>query len=166
MTPPPRMKRIIGMADMVVTNDTRLTLVTYALGSCLGISIHDPIAQVGGMLHVMLPESKIDPEKAQQNPFMFMDTGLPLLFTEAYKLGAQKERIVLKVAGGAHPSRLSQQDYFQIGKRNILMLRKILWKNGVLIQGSDLEGQNSRTMFLNVATGEVSVKSNGLLSIL
>jgi chemotaxis protein CheD len=65
-------------------------IVTYALGSCLGITVYDPVARVAGMLHVMLPLSTIAPDKAVVNPYMFVDTGVPKLFFETYKAGAAK----------------------------------------------------------------------------
>ena len=80
---------VVGMADVQHAKSADERLVTYALGSCLGITIWDPVAGVGGMLHVMLPTSEIDPEKAARNPSMFVDTGVPLLFKRSYELGAR-----------------------------------------------------------------------------
>ncbi len=141
-------------------------IITFALGSCLGISIHDPVSCVGGLLHVMLPSSTIDPAKAIENPCMFVDTGLPRLFLDCYKAGAVKQRLVVKVAGGACVNGDSDNDYFQIGKRNFVVLRQLLWKNGVLIKAHDVGGSCSRTMSLEVATGRVSVRSNGVVNAL
>lgn len=159
-------KQVVGIADMKISADTNDTLITYALGSCLGISIYDPVAGVGGLLHIMLPTSTIDAEKAAANPQMFVDTGVPKLFLECYKMGAKKERLVVKVAGGACAAGSEEDDYFQIGKRNFTMLRKLLWKNGVLLQSHDVGGSSSRTMTLDMATGEVNIKSNGISTIL
>ena len=140
-------------------------LITYALGSCLGVTIYDPIVQVGGLLHVMLPESSIDLEKATVNPYMFVDTGVPRLFREAYKAGAQKDRLVVKVAGCAS-MHAEETDRFQIGKRNELMLRKLLWKNGVMMEATDLGGQVARTMSLEIGSGVVVLRTkNGERSI-
>jgi chemotaxis protein CheD len=136
-------------------------IITYALGSCLGIAIHDPVACVGGLLHVMLPLSAIDPPKAKENPFMFVDTGVPRLFLDCYKEGARKERLIVKVAGGANVNENVRDDYFQIGKRNFVMLRNLLWKNGVLLRAHDVAGTVSRTMTLEIGSGEVTIRSNG-----
>jgi chemotaxis protein CheD len=153
---------IVGMADLRLSRTAGETLVTYALGSCLGISIWDPVSCVAGLLHVMLPSSGIDPEKAARNPAMFVDTGIPLLFRKSYELGAKKERIVVRVCGGAHSGASEDDDPFQIGKRNFITLRKLLWKNNVLLHAHDVGGwQVSRTMRLDVATGVVGVRSNG-----
>ncbi len=154
------MKHIVGIADMKVTGDREDMLITYALGSCLGITIYDPVARAGGLLHVMLPASSIDPEKARKHPCMFVDTGVPRLFLECYKIGARKERLIIKVAGGANLNS-QKEDHFQIGKRNYLTLRKLLWKNGVLIKSADVGNHQSRTLSLNLANGETIVKSNG-----
>ncbi len=146
---------------MLVSKEVGDEIITYALGSCLGITAYDPVAKVGGLLHVMLPLSSIDPDKASQRPYMFVDTGLPRLFLESYQRGAQKNRIIVKVAGGANLQH-TQNDQFQIGKRNFIILRKMLWKNGVLLKAQDVGGCSSRTMSLNIASGEVSVRSNGV----
>lgn len=92
---------IVGIADCQISADPESVLVTYALGSCIAVAIYDPAARVAGMLHFMLPESGIDPGKARERPFMFADTGVPLLFRRAYELGADKKRMVVRVAGGA-----------------------------------------------------------------
>lgn len=152
------MKQIISIADMKVSKNVEDTLITYALGSCLGITVYDPVAKVGGMLHVMLPLSSVNLKKAQENPYMFVDTGVPALFHACYKAGAVKQRMVVKVAGGA--STQQKEDQFQIGKRNFLTLRKLLWKNNILIESFDVGENHSRTMWLDIATGEVSLKIN------
>ena len=89
---------VVGMADLKVTDRPDDTLITYALGSCLGIVVHDPVAHVAGMLHVMLPSSAIDEAKARAQPAMFVDTGVPLLFKECYRLGARKERMTVTLS--------------------------------------------------------------------
>ena len=158
---------VVGMADLRLSADPAERLVTYALGSCLGITLWDPVARVGGMLHVMLPLSSIDAEKAAHNPAMFVDTGVPALFRRSYELGARKERLVVRVAGGAHSGATEDDDPFQIGKRNFLTLRKLLWKNNVLVHAHDVGGwQTSRTMRLDLASGEVTVRANGQTAIL
>ena len=155
------MQHIVGVADMKLSAQGGDQIITHALGSCLGITIYDPVSNVGGMLHVMLPISTIDPTKAAANPYMFVDTGVPRLFIECYKVGAKKQHLVIKVAGGAYTRGGEDNDYFQIGKRNFTMLRKIFWKNGVLIKAHDVGGSCSRTMTLQIGTGEVGLKING-----
>jgi len=154
------MKQIIGIADMKVSKQPDDVLITYALGSCLGIAVYDEVAKVGGLLHVMLPVSSVNPAKAADNPLMFVDTGVPELFKACYKAGAKKERMVVKVAGGASLQNNAEGDQFQIGKRNFIMLRKLLWKNNVLIESFDVGENFSRTMSLDLATGDVVLKIN------
>ncbi|MFY9725524.1 MAG: chemotaxis protein CheD [Bryobacteraceae bacterium] len=141
----------VGVGDCKVSNGVESVLATYALGSCIAVAIHDPVAAVGGLLHFMLPESSLNPDKAGQNPFMFADTGIPLLFHAAYGLGAEKRRLVVRAAGGAQV--MDDNGLFNIGKRNHLALRKILWKAGVMIHGEEIGGTTSRTVRLEVATG-------------
>ena len=145
---------------MKIAVDDGDTIVTHALGSCLGISVHDPVSHVGGMLHVMLPQSAINVEKAAANPFMFVDTGVPAFFKEFYAHGGMRARMDVRVAGGANVQ-TGGEDRFAIGKRNYLTLRKILWKNGILIKAEDVGGAVPRTMYLEVATGHVWLSIGG-----
>jgi len=147
-------KHIVGVADAAFSTAAGDIIVTHALGSCLGISIHDAVAGVGGLLHVMMPLSTVDAAKAEKKPWMFIDTGVPRLFRKAYELGAKKGRLTVKVAGGANV-RSNGTDHFAIGKRNYIMLKKIFWKNGVLIDGEDVGGTVARTMHLEIGTGRV-----------
>ncbi|MFT5368514.1 MAG: chemotaxis protein CheD [Candidatus Latescibacterota bacterium] len=152
-----KVSHTVGISDMKVTNDPNTKIVTHALGSCLGVTIYDPVVGVGGMIHIQLPLSTIDVQKGIDRPCMFVDTGIPLLFEEAYRLGAVKSRIHLKVAGGAQFLDIGGK--FRIGERNFAILRKMLWKNSVLIEGQDVGGTISRTLFLDIATGEVTIRS-------
>jgi chemotaxis protein CheD len=150
---------VVGVGDCHVSNDPESVLVTYALGSCIAVIIHDPVARVGGLLHFMLPESCMDHAKGQQRPFMFADTGIPLLFHGAYELGAEKRRLIVTAAGGAQM--MDQQGVFNIGKRNYLSMRKIFWKAGVLIHAEDVGGLASRTVRLEVGSGRVLLRGPG-----
>jgi chemotaxis protein CheD len=153
------MKMIVGIADMQITQDPEATLVTYSLGSCIGVAIYDPVAGVGGLLHYMLPDSSIDPQKARENPSMFADTGIPLLFKEAYKLGAVKSRLQVKVAGGSQI--LDDSEYFNIGKLNQMALRTIFRKNNVLTQAEEVGGNANRTLGIDMASGKVWIRTSG-----
>jgi chemotaxis protein CheD len=148
---------VVDIADLAVSADAGTTLITYSLGSCIGVCIWDPKVHVGGLLHYMLPESTIWPDKARTSPAMFCDTGLPTLFRAAYELGAVKGRLVVKVAGGSQL--LDDNGTFSIGKRNYLALRKIFWKNGVMIAAEHVGGSLSRTMKLDVGSGVATIRS-------
>jgi chemotaxis protein CheD len=152
-------QHVVDIADFAVADDRHQTLITYSLGSCIGVSIWDPEAAVGGMIHYMLPESSLSPEKAKANPAMFADTGIPALFRAAYEKGAVKKRLIVKVAGGSQL--LDDNGTFNIGKRNYIALRKIFWKNGVLIDSENVGGSISRTLKLEVGTGRVTIKTRG-----
>lgn len=153
----PRNDIVVDIADLRVSRDVTATLVTYSLGSCLGVTVYDPEVRVAGMVHFMLPESALSPEKAKVKPAMFADTGIPALFKAAYELGAQKKRMQVRVAGGSQL--LDDNGTFNIGKRNYVMLRKLFWKNGVLIEAEDVGGSVSRTLRMEVATGRVTVRT-------
>jgi len=135
------------------------TIVTHALGSCLGLMVYDPVAKVGGLLHAMLPLSKINPDKAKANPYMFVDTGVPTLFKALYEIGGQKTRMVIKAAGCGNP--LGKNEMFKIGERNYTVLKKLLWKNNILLESEDVGGALSRTVHFNIATGQTIISSNG-----
>jgi len=152
-------KVVVGIADLAVSNNQTLTLATYSMGSCIGVSIYDPVARVGGLLHVMLPESKIDPNKARHKPAMFMDTGIPSLFRAAYELKADKYRVQISVAGGAQV--MDSSGFFSIGKRNYETLKAILNEHSLQVQAEQVGGMVSRSMYLNLATGEVKLKISG-----
>ena len=153
------MNIIVGVSDMKVSSNPDSVLITYSLGSCIGISIYDSVARVGGLLHFMLPESKLDEAKARKNPFMFADTGIPALFEAAYKRGAVKQRMKVVVVGGAQV--LDQKGFLNIGKRNHMAVRKIFWKNKVMTDYEEVGGNVNRTIKLHIRDGEVWLKTSG-----
>ena len=150
---------VVDIADVQVSNDPLVELVTYSLGSCIAVAIWDPKTRAGGMIHYMLPESSLSTDKAKTNPAMFADTGIPMLFRSTYELGAVKKRLVVKVAGGS--SLLDDNGTFNIGKRNYASLRKIFWKNGILVDSEHVGGQLSRTLKMNVGTGHTTIRIRG-----
>ena len=151
--------QVVGIGDCKVSNDPEDILVTHALGSCIAVMIHDPVARVSGLLHYMLPESSLDPAKAKLKPFMFADTGIPELFHWTYALGGVKSRLVVMAAGGAQM--LDPNGTFNIGKKNQLAMRKIFWKAGVLVRKEEIGGVDSRTVRIEVATGKVMLRTSG-----
>ena len=113
------------------------------------------------MLHAMLPTAKMDPKKGEANPCMFVDTGVPKLFRACYELGAIKKRLEVKATGAATINTAEEDDHFQIGKRNFAMLRKLLWKNGVLLKAQDVGGTQARTVSLEIGSGIVTLRVTG-----
>lgn len=152
---------IVGISDCKVSRDADAVLVTYALGSCIAVAMHDPVTKASGLLHYMLPESAIDAKKAEQNPFMFADTGIPRLIEAVKAAGGDGKRIIVQLAGGAQV--LDSQGVFQIGKRNYLAARRILWKAGILIAGEAVGGEVSRTTRLEVGTGRMWVREGATI---
>ena len=116
-------KLIVGIADLKTSVNPTDVVITYALGSCLGITAHDPVARVGGMVHVMTPSSSLDAARAARAPATYVDTGVNLLISECLRLGANKSRIVLVAAGGAERGD-GGSDMFQIGRRNFVALQQ------------------------------------------
>lgn len=148
---------VVDIAEHVVSRTTDDYLITYALGSCIAVIVYDPVQVAGGMIHYMLPLSSTNPEKAKSKPAMFADTGVPLLFHSMYELGCKKSDLIVKVAGGGQL--YDDHGTFEIGKRNITVLRRMLWKTNVLIASEDVGGQKSRTVTLDIGTGRCVVKS-------
>jgi len=155
----PENSKTVGISEMIVSNDINDSIITYSLGSCLGVTIYDPIAKVGGMIHCMLALSKIDQKKASEKPAMFVDIGIPLLFKSAYELGAEKKRIKIKAAGCAQL--MDPKGMFKIGQRNHTVLKKLLWKNNMMVDGESIGESVSRTMILDIKTGVTKIKSMG-----
>lgn len=152
-------KLVVGIGDIKVSNNIDSEIKTFALGSCVAVIVYDKKNMIAGMVHIALPDSTANDEKAKQLPGYFADTGLPLLFTELEKLGAEKRFSWIKMAGGA--SIADPNSYFDIGKRNILAIRKLLWKRHLAVISEDVGGNFSRTVSINVGSGEVIISSGG-----
>lgn len=150
---------VVKMADCRFGHIPGQVLATYALGSCIGLAAYDPVAGIGGLLHFMLPDSGIDPARGRGNPYMFGDTGIPLLLARMVELGASKRRLVVHAIGGAQM--MDPNNVFDIGKRNCLATRKVLWKAGVLLTGELVGGDLSRTVRLQIGSGRLWVQEGG-----
>jgi chemotaxis protein CheD len=146
----------VGVADMKCSDDPIGYLATRALGSCIGLTAYDPITKVGGLLHYMLGQPR-DKDKARLHPHMFALSGVPALFRAICELGGQRERLIVCAAGGAVI--LDDPDGYSIGKRNHAVLRKLFWKNGIVLHGEDCGGSAVRDMKLDLGTGQVIVSS-------
>ena len=151
---------VIDISDAKVSDDPSDVLVTYSLGSCIGVCLYDPAIHVGGMLHYQLPTAKMDAERARSQPFMFADTGMKLLLDRLLTMGANKKRLLVRLAGGATMATGPQG--FDIGKRNYLAIRKILWSETMFIHAEDIGGGIARSLYVDMADGTVTVRSNGL----
>ena len=153
-------RTIVEVSDAKVSEDPADVLTTYSLGSCIAVCLYDCATQIGGMLHYQLPDSKMDPERVKSKPFMFADTGMKILIDKLLSMGAHKKRMQIKIAGGAAMN--TGPKGFDIGKRNHLAIRKIMWKNGMFIDAEDVGGSSPRNMYMNMENGAVTIRSNGL----
>lgn len=144
----------VGIADVKAARNPG-KLVTVGLGSCVGVVLHDPAAKVGALAHIMLPNSE---NSLVKNKAKFADTAVPLAVEKMEKLGAQKSRIVAKIAGGARMFSFASGQTF-IGDRNVAAVEETLKKNGVPILACDVGGSIGRTLEFDVSSGKVLVKT-------
>jgi chemotaxis protein CheD len=132
-------------------------LVTYALGSCVGVAMSDPLAKVAGLLHCQLPAASMNPDRARREPGVFADTGVVELLRALAGSGADRRRLKVKLAGAAQM--LGDSNLFDIGRRNHVAVRKALWQHGLLVDGEQVGGAAPRTMYVRVNDGTVLVRS-------
>ena len=149
----------VGIGEASWGRGGRLT--TVGLGSCVAVTIHDPVATVGGLIHFQLASGEADPQRAVAQPFLFGDTGLKTLTAQLARVGAVPMRCKVHVVGGAQM--MAAVSGAQIGKKNILAARKQLWALGYLIEGEVVGGTSSRSVTLDVAAGEVDIREHGRL---
>jgi chemotaxis protein CheD len=148
---------VVGVADLAVAREAQGRLLTYALGSCVGVSAYDPLAKIGGLLHFMLPHPAPHADPAGLKPCTFASHGIPLLLRKLADAGASLQRLVVCAAGGAEM--LEAGATVSIGKRNRAMLRHVLAQEGIALTAEDTGGAHARTMALDLARGEVWVRS-------
>lgn len=145
----------VSVADLRTTKAPNAIVATLGLGSCLGITCFDPAAKVGGMLHVMLPDStKHGPER--DNPAMFLDTGLPALVEAMVNLGGELTRLQFKVFGGAQI--LASNEYFNIGRQNVDAAKRLCERYRLNVRVWDVGGQINRSIELHVRDGRVLLR--------
>lgn len=150
------MQVTVTISDAKVVSGDDNSLITYSLGSCIGVALYDPMKKIGGLLHFQLPTSTLDSARAQQNPFMFADSGFAALLQMMTQQGADKRRLKCKIAGGA--KMLADNSSFDIGRRNHAAIRKVLWQHGILCDSEDCGGTQPRTMTIYTKDGTVTLK--------
>lgn len=147
----------VGMADFKVGRNPA-SLISYGLGSCVGIAFYDAVSKVGGLAHIMLPDSK--QARSTENPAKFADTALPLMLNEMQKLGALKSRVTAKIAGGAQMFTFANTtDIMRVGERNSEAVRIILQKMDICLIADDTGGNYGRTVELKLDSGLFRVKT-------
>lgn len=147
----------VGIGEWSVSRNPEETLKTFALGSCVAVLIYDTKLRVAGMIHVALPESSINPDLARQSPGRFADSGLPLMIEGMKAMGASRAHVWVKLVGGS--SIMDPVGHFDIGRRNVLAVKRHLWKSSLGPVAEDVGGDISRTVSLSVADGSVAVTS-------
>lgn len=152
-------RHVVGIGELAVSTSPDDVVVTHALGSCIAVCLWDPAVKVAGLLHFLLPEANLNMERARRQPATFADSGIALLFQTAYTQGVDKKRCVVRLVGGAEVAGLQGIGALNVGKRNILIARQILWQNGVIIAGESTGGTIPRTVALRASDGVVEVSS-------
>lgn len=149
---------MVGIADMKMCR-IEGTLITYALGSCIGICLYDPVIKLAGMIHIMLPENT---GSDLSNAFKYADTGIRETIRKMTTFGAMKNRITAKIAGGAKMFDLKGSGTIgNIGERNIISVRSLLRAEGIRIISEDVGFNYARTMSFDAANGAVKIRSFG-----
>jgi chemotaxis protein CheD len=144
---------VIGIGEYAIAG-AGATIVTHALGSCVAVCLWDAEAQIGAMLHFLLPESRVNPERARRQPATFADTGIPMLIAEAVQKGLHKKRCKAHLLGGAA---VGAHGGLDVGRRNALAARRILWQQGIFIDSEALGGSEPRTVNFSVGDGRIRV---------
>lgn len=152
---------ILGVGDYGSTSKPEEVIKTIGLGSCVAVICVDVHAKIVGMIHVALPDSSLSPDRRIEKPGYFADTGLPALFDSLKQVGwrAGAGMLTIKLAGGA--AIMDPNGTFNIGKRNVLAIKKILWSMGLGPIAEDVGGNISRTVSVSADTGAVVITSPG-----
>ncbi len=154
----------IGMAELAVSQ-APMKITTLGLGSCVGVSIYDLWARIGGMIHIMLPYSSM--ALKSENPAKFADTGLPLLIERLERLGASRDRMLAKIVGGAEMFKIDgHDDRLRIGARNIEAVEQIAQELALRIIARSVGGNTGKSIVLNIEDGSVQIRMiNGVVII-
>ena len=152
----------VGIADMKIAQGSGI-LITYALGSCIGLCFHDPMTHVGALLHVMLP---LNLETGRKNPLKYADTGIRETLRQMEAMGASRKRITVKIAGGAKMFEVTGGNLGNIGQRNIESVHTVLRKEGIRLLAEDVGGTVARTLLFDVGSGQGCIRSYGRQDVL
>jgi chemotaxis protein CheD len=151
----------VGMSQIEVSSTPGTVLAAPSLGSCIGLAIYDPQKKIGGMAHIVLPDST-KMTKASETIGKYADTSVPEILRRMYAKGAIKSNLIIKIAGGGQMFNLQQgSNVLNIGLRNAVAVKAALTKEGLDIVKADTGGNKGRTFKLDVITGVFSVKIIG-----
>ncbi len=149
---------VVKISDMKFSKLNEDALITYSLGSCLGVTVYDPVTRVGAMLHALLPSAASSPQKAKENPYMFVTSGIAGMVKTMFRIGARRGNLIFKIAGGGN---MRGDKFFRTGDRNVESVINLLNKNKIKISGQDVGGNFPRTMSLHMDTGKVVLRTLG-----
>lgn len=151
-------KVVVGIAEMKLANNNEM-LVTYALGSCIGICLYDARIKLAAMVHIMLP---LNMETGRTSPMKYADTGIRETLRKMEEHGAQRGRITAKIAGGAKMfDVVGNGNLGSIGQRNIESVHLTLKREGIRVLGEDVGGRSARTLLFDASTGQGCIRSYG-----
>jgi chemotaxis protein CheD len=154
-------KIAVGISDYKASRSPD-TLVTYALGSCVGISLYDPFTRVGGLSHIMLPSSSLRSDGICDNRMKYADTAIGDMVGHMERLGAGRRNITAKIAGGANMFGTVEGSFIDtIGDRNVEAVRDELVRLGIPILAEDVGANYGRTVHFNLEDGRVVIQSIG-----
>ncbi|MCR5304394.1 MAG: chemotaxis protein CheD [Lachnospiraceae bacterium] len=149
----------VGMADLNVVKSPN-AITTLGLGSCVGVALRDPVSKVGGLAHVMLPDSTAI--RNNSNIYKFADTGVDELVKRIVAAGGTRSRLVAKIAGGAKMFAMnSNAPVVQVGARNVEAVKKKLKELGIRLLAEDTGESYGRTVVFYPETGDFIIKSVG-----
>jgi chemotaxis protein CheD len=148
----------VGIGEFKFSSRPEEMLKTYGLGSCVAVTIYDTVQKIAGLLHVAYPESSVNLKKAEELPGYFVDTGLPLFLSAMKNSNIVRKNVRVNLVGGA--SIMDENERFNIGKRNVLAIKRVLWQAGLGVLKEDIGGTTCRTVSFAVGTGEIII-SNG-----
>lgn len=154
----------VGMGEIQVSNNPVDIITAPGLGSCIGLSIYDPVAKIAGMAHIVLPDSNNSSTISLKTslPGKFADTAVPEVLNQMYKLGAKKQNLIIKISGGAQMFNFEKGgNVLNIGMRNAIAVKSHIAKEGLTIKTTDTGGNKGRTVKIEVKTGTVCVKIIG-----
>ncbi len=154
--------RIVGIGDYAISNNKNEVIKTFALGSCVAITVYCARANAAGMAHIALPYYDLSGGLGNPKPCYYANTGIPLLLNKiSFKYGCMKDDMEIGLFGGANSVR--ENDMFKIGQRNLEAIKKILKDHGLSYVVSETGGSYSRTVHLEVATGRTKVISHAII---
>ena len=155
------MEHVVGMGEYLVTNNADDIIRTFALATCVAVTVYSPARKAAGMVHVVLP-APLDNKGGAERPGYFAETGIPLLInTMCRNFGLRKEELQIQMYGGAES--IIPQDIFNVGRKNIDAAKYTLLSMGLTVCKADLRGTESRTIAMNVRTGNVEVYRQPIL---